>query len=113
MGGRVGSRVNDGLRQTGRLLGGAVVMPRHAGPGLGMARHLPLGSCIPGAIYALWHWRWRCSPSTQGLPLSIRSIFYRFWCAAGVGLPGHIIDILAVFATLFGLADLAERFYRC
>lgn len=40
----------------------------------------------------------------KGLPLTMRSIFYpilgeRIW-----GWPGHIIDTLAVFATLFGLA---------
>jgi len=40
----------------------------------------------------------------RGLPLTIRSAFYpllgeRIW-----GWPGHIIDVLAVFATLFGLA---------
>ncbi len=40
----------------------------------------------------------------RGLPLALRSAFYpllgdRIW-----GWPGHIIDTLAVFATLFGLA---------
>ena len=40
----------------------------------------------------------------RGLPLSIRSAFYpllgdRIW-----GWPGHVIDTLAVFASLFGLA---------
>ncbi|MFS4439436.1 BCCT family transporter [Paracoccaceae bacterium GXU_MW_L88] len=40
----------------------------------------------------------------KGLPFSIRSTFYpvlgdRVW-----GWPGHLIDILAVFSTLFGLA---------
>ncbi|WP_110684887.1 BCCT family transporter [Salinicola aestuarinus] len=40
----------------------------------------------------------------KGLPLTIRSIFYpligdRIW-----GWPGHVVDILAVFSTLFGLA---------
>ncbi|MBB3232105.1 hypothetical protein FHR97_002973 [Halomonas stenophila] len=40
----------------------------------------------------------------KGLPMTMRSIFYpllgeRIW-----GWPGHIIDILSVFATLFGLA---------
>lgn len=39
----------------------------------------------------------------KGLPLTLRSAFYpilgeRIW-----GWPGHVIDILAVFATLFGL----------
>ena len=41
---------------------------------------------------------------SKGLPLTIRSAFYpllgeRIW-----GWPGHIIDVLAVIATLFGLA---------
>ncbi|MBB5320976.1 BCCT family transporter [Marinobacter oulmenensis] len=40
----------------------------------------------------------------KGLPLTMRSVFYpvlgeRIW-----GWPGHVIDVLAVFATLFGLA---------
>ena len=40
----------------------------------------------------------------RGLPLALRSAFYpllgkRIW-----GYPGHIIDTLAIFATLFGLA---------
>ncbi len=40
----------------------------------------------------------------RGLPLTIRSVFYpllgeRIW-----GWPGHVIDTLAVFASLFGLA---------
>ena len=40
----------------------------------------------------------------KGLPLTLRSAFYpilgeRIW-----GWPGHVIDILAVFATIFGLA---------
>ena len=41
---------------------------------------------------------------SKGLPLTVRSAFYpllgdRIW-----GWPGHIIDLLAVIATLFGLA---------
>jgi len=40
----------------------------------------------------------------KGLPLSIRSIFYPLLGERVWGWPGHIIDILAVFATLFGLA---------
>lgn len=40
----------------------------------------------------------------RGLPLTIRSAFYpllgdRIW-----GWPGHVVDVLAIFATLFGLA---------
>jgi BCCT family betaine/carnitine transporter len=40
----------------------------------------------------------------KGLPLSIRSIFYPLLGDRAWGWPGHIIDILAVLATLFGLA---------
>ena len=40
----------------------------------------------------------------KGLPLSIRSIFYPILGDRTWGWAGHIIDILAVLATLFGLA---------
>ena len=40
----------------------------------------------------------------KGLPLSIRSAFYPILGDHAWGWPGHIIDILAVLATLFGLA---------
>jgi BCCT family betaine/carnitine transporter len=40
----------------------------------------------------------------KGLPLSMRSVFYPILGERVWGWPGHLIDILAVFATLFGLA---------
>ncbi|MDF1762631.1 MAG: BCCT family transporter [Oleibacter sp.] len=40
----------------------------------------------------------------KGLPLSMRSVFYPILGDRAWGWPGHIIDILAVLATLFGLA---------
>ena len=40
----------------------------------------------------------------KGLPLSIRSIFYPLLGDRTWGWAGHVIDILAVLATLFGLA---------
>ena len=40
----------------------------------------------------------------KGLPLTMRSMFYPIFGERIWGWPGHIIDILAVFATLFGLA---------
>ena len=40
----------------------------------------------------------------KGLPLSIRSIFYPLLGDRAWGWPGHIVDVLAVVATLFGLA---------
>ena len=40
----------------------------------------------------------------QGLPLTIRSIFYPLLGERVWGWPGHIIDVVAVLSTLFGLA---------
>nr|WP_298378567.1 BCCT family transporter [uncultured Halomonas sp.] len=58
----------------------------------------------PWAIYAVVALALALFSFNKGLPLTMRSIFYpilgeRIW-----GWPGHIVDILAVFATLFGLA---------
>ena len=39
-----------------------------------------------------------------GLPLTVRSVFYPLFGERVWGWPGHIIDVLAVFATLCGLA---------
>ena len=40
----------------------------------------------------------------RGLPLALRSAFYPLLGERVWGWPGHVIDTLAVFATLFGLA---------
>lgn len=40
----------------------------------------------------------------KGLPLTMRSVFYPIFGERTWGWPGHVIDIMAVFATLFGLA---------
>jgi choline/glycine/proline betaine transport protein len=40
----------------------------------------------------------------RNLPLSFRSVFYPLIGKKIYGLPGHLIDIMAVLATLFGLA---------
>ncbi|MGG5286576.1 BCCT family transporter, partial [Pseudomonas viridiflava] len=56
------------------------------------------------AIYAIVALSLALFSYNKGLPLSIRSIFYPLLGERVWGWPGHIIDILAVFATLFGLA---------
>jgi len=58
----------------------------------------------PWAIYAVVALSLALFSYNKGLPLSIRSAFYpllgeRIW-----GWWGHVIDMMAVFATLFGLA---------
>lgn len=58
----------------------------------------------PWAIYAVVALSLAFFFYNKGLPLSIRSIFYPLLGDRTWGWPGHIIDILAVLATLFGLA---------
>ncbi|HEY9095708.1 MAG TPA: BCCT family transporter [Hydrogenophaga sp.] len=74
------------------------------------ARRLAMAATIfhwglhPWAIYAILALGLALFSFNKGLPLTIRSVFYpllgeRIW-----GWPGHVIDILAVLATMFGLA---------
>jgi len=58
----------------------------------------------PWAIYAVVGLSLAFFTYNKGLPLSIRSVFYPLLGDRTWGWPGHIIDILAVLATLFGLA---------
>jgi BCCT family betaine/carnitine transporter len=74
------------------------------------ARHLAMAATIfhwglhPWAIYAVVALALALFAFNKGLPLTMRSIFYPLFGERTWGWPGHIIDILAVFATLFGLA---------
>ncbi len=58
----------------------------------------------PWAIYAIVALALALFSYNKGLPLTIRSAFYPIFGERIWGWPGHVIDILAVFATLFGLA---------
>ncbi|WP_109464810.1 BCCT family transporter [Albibacillus kandeliae] len=58
----------------------------------------------PWAIYAVVALALALFSFNKGLPLTIRSAFYPILGDRVWGWWGHIIDILAVFATLFGLA---------
>ncbi len=58
----------------------------------------------PWAIYAVVALSLAFFAYNKGLPLSIRSIFYPILGDRTWGWAGHVIDILAVLATLFGLA---------
>ncbi|BBI63602.1 hypothetical protein HSBAA_49080 [Vreelandella sulfidaeris] len=58
----------------------------------------------PWAIYAVVALSLALFSFNKGLPLSMRSVFYPILGERVWGWPGHLIDILAVFATLFGLA---------
>ncbi|WP_373188473.1 BCCT family transporter, partial [Halopseudomonas sp.] len=71
---------------------------------LGMASTIFHWGLHPWAIYAVVALALALFSFNKGLPLSIRSIFYPILGERVWGWPGHVIDILAVFATLFGLA---------
>ncbi|KXS39002.1 MAG: choline/carnitine/betaine transport [Halomonadaceae bacterium T82-2] len=58
----------------------------------------------PWGIYAVVALALALFSYNKGLPLTMRSIFYPILGERVWGWPGHLIDILAVFATLFGLA---------
>ncbi|KQB97955.1 BCCT transporter [Loktanella sp. 1ANDIMAR09] len=58
----------------------------------------------PWAIYAVVALALALFSYNKGLPLSIRSAFYPILGERVWGWWGHVIDIVAVFATLFGLA---------
>jgi BCCT family betaine/carnitine transporter len=58
----------------------------------------------PWAIYGVVALSLAFFAYNKGLPLSMRSIFYPILGDRTWGIPGHIVDILAVLATLFGLA---------
>jgi BCCT family betaine/carnitine transporter len=74
------------------------------------ARELALGATMfhwglhPWAIYCVVALSLSFFCFNKGLPLSIRSIFYPILGDRAWGWPGHIVDILSVIATLFGLA---------
>jgi BCCT family betaine/carnitine transporter len=71
---------------------------------LGMAATIFHWGLHPWAIYAMVGLSLALFAYNKGLPLSIRSIFYPVFGERVWGWTGHIIDTLAVFATLFGLA---------
>ncbi|WP_417830543.1 BCCT family transporter [Thalassospira sp.] len=71
---------------------------------LGMAATIFHWGLHPWAIYATVALALALFSFNKGLPLTIRSVFYPIFGERVWGWTGHIIDILAVFATLFGLA---------
>ena len=71
---------------------------------LGMAATIFHWGLHPWAIYAVVALALALFSYNKGLPLSIRSAFYPLFGDAVWGWLGHVIDTVAVFATLFGLA---------
>lgn len=98
-----GITMENGVRTDWAPLG-AAAGNEQAAISLGMASTIFHWGLHPWAAYAIVGLSLAIFAYNKGLPLTMRSVFYpvlgeRIW-----GWPGHVIDILAVFATLFGLA---------
>jgi BCCT family betaine/carnitine transporter len=98
-----GTVAEAGARTDWAPLGAAAADPI-AARDLAMAATIFHWALHPWAIYAVVALALAFFSFNRGLPLTLRSAFYpllgeRIW-----GWWGHVIDILAVFATLFGLA---------
>ena len=98
-----GTGMENGVRTDWAPLG-AAAGDAEAATRLGMAATIYHWALHPWAIYAILALGLALFSFNKGLPLTVRSVFYpllgeRIW-----GWPGHLIDILAVLATLFGLA---------
>jgi|TARA_B100000700_G_scaffold152958_1_gene169762 BCCT family betaine/carnitine transporter len=98
-----GTSMEDGVRTDWAPLG-AAAGDQDGAMSLAMAATIFHWGLHPWGIYAVVALALALFSFNKGLPLTMRSVFYpilgeRIW-----GWPGHVIDILAVFATLFGLA---------
>jgi BCCT family betaine/carnitine transporter len=98
-----GVTMEDGVRTDWAPLG-AAEGDQDAARKLGMAATVFHWGLHPWAIYAVLALALALFSYNKGLPLTIRSAFYPILGERVWGWPGHLIDILAVFATLFGLA---------
>ncbi len=98
-----GTAMEGGVRTDWAPLGAAMGDVEGA-RNLGMAATIFHWALHPWAIYAVVALALAFFSFNCNLPLTLRSAFYpllgeRIW-----GWPGHAIDIMAVFATLFGIA---------
>ncbi|CAD7024758.1 BCCT family transporter [Pseudorhizobium endolithicum] len=93
----------DGVRTDWAPLGGTAG-DTEASRRLAMAATIFHWSLHPWAIYAVVALSLALFAFNKGLPLTLRSAFYPIFGERVWGWPGHVVDILAVFATIFGLS---------
>ena len=98
-----GTVIENGVRADWAPLAGAAGDAATA-TRLGMAATIFHWALHPWAIYAVLALGLALFSFNKGLPLTIRSVFYPLLGERVWGWSGHVIDILAVLATLFGLA---------
>ncbi|NLY26751.1 MAG: BCCT family transporter [Alcaligenaceae bacterium] len=98
-----GTTLENGVRTDWAPLGAAAGNALEA-QRLGMAATIYHWALHPWAIYAILALGLALFSFNKGLPLTIRSVFYPLLGERVWGWPGHVIDILAVLSTMFGLA---------
>jgi len=98
-----GTAMENGMRTDWAPLG-AAAGDAEAARNLGMAATIFHWALHPWAIYAVVALALAFFSFNYHLPLTLRSAFYPILGERVWGWWGHIIDTLAVFATLFGLA---------
>ena len=98
-----GPIVDNGVRTDWAPLGGSIG-DTEAARSLGMAATIYHWALHPWAIYALLALGLAIFSFNKGLPLTMRSVFYPIFGERIWGWTGNVIDILAVVATVFGLA---------
>ncbi|APR03223.1 BCCT family transporter [Thauera chlorobenzoica] len=98
-----GTTVENGVRTDWAPLG-AAAGDAAAATRLAMAATIYHWALHPWAMYATIALGLALFSFNKGLPLTVRSVFYPLLGERVWGWPGHVIDILAVLATLFGLA---------
>ncbi|MEZ5609094.1 MAG: BCCT family transporter [Rhodocyclaceae bacterium] len=98
-----GTALENGVRTDWAPLG-AAAGDAEAATRLAMAATIYHWALHPWAIYAILALGLALFSFNKGLPLTVRSVFYPLLGERVWGWPGHLIDILAVLATLFGLA---------
>ena len=100
----MGGTAADGATRTDWAPLGAAAGDAIAARDLGMAATIFHWALHPWAIYAVVALSLAFFSYNNGLPLTLRSAFYPLLGERVWGWWGHVIDITAVFATLFGLA---------
>ncbi len=98
-----GTAMENGVRTDWAPLG-AAAGDAEAATRLAMAATIYHWALHPWAMYATMALGLALFSFNKGLPLTIRSVFYPLLGERVWGWPGHLVDILAVLATLFGLA---------
>lgn len=99
-----GAVVGDGGARTDWAPLGGAMGDADGAFDLGMAATIFHWGLHPWAIYATVALALALFSFNKGLPLTMRSVFYPIFGERVWGWTGHVIDIMAVFATLFGLA---------